>query len=125
MFESHLWPRQPLSLREIVEVASIILTLSQSTDNQHVLMLLSGNISTVLSAMKRGARKTLDPSSSAEDQDLCGNFASVFTEHGKLWERLENAEKARGSFDKAEKWRYEDENATLAKNAEIQSLDCA
>ncbi|CAO3565079.1 unnamed protein product [Mortierella alpina] len=104
MFESHSWPRQPLSLREIVEVAGIILTLSQSTNNQHVLMLLSGNISTVLSAMKRGVRKMLDPSSSAEDQDLCGNFASVFTEHGKLWERLENAEKARGSFDKAKKW---------------------
>ncbi|KAF9922583.1 hypothetical protein BGZ67_010380, partial [Mortierella alpina] len=54
--------------------------------------------------MKRGVRKTLNPSLSAEDQELCENVASIFTEHGKLWERLDNAEKAKGSFEKAEKW---------------------
>ncbi|CAO3572267.1 unnamed protein product [Mortierella alpina] len=54
--------------------------------------------------MKRGARKTLDPASSAEDLELCEKVASIFTEHGKLWQRLDNADKARSSFEKAEKW---------------------
>ncbi|KAF9923624.1 hypothetical protein BGZ67_009725, partial [Mortierella alpina] len=54
--------------------------------------------------MKRGARKTLNPSSSDEDRQLCENIASIFTEHGNLWKRLENVEKAKSSFEKAEKW---------------------
>ena len=105
MFDSHLWPRTALSLREVIEIAGLFLTFSQSTSNLNALLLLCGNVGTVLSAMKHGVRKTLDPSSSAEDQELCGNVASILTKHGKLWERLENAEKARSSFKKAEKWR--------------------
>ncbi|KAF9928092.1 hypothetical protein BGZ67_007171, partial [Mortierella alpina] len=54
--------------------------------------------------MKRGARKSLDPSSSAEDQELCENVAFIFTEHGKLWKRLDSIEKAKNSFEKAQKW---------------------
>ncbi|KAF9922548.1 hypothetical protein BGZ67_010481, partial [Mortierella alpina] len=54
--------------------------------------------------MEHGVRKTLDPSLSAEDQELCENVASIFTEHGKLWERLQNVTKAKISFKKAEKW---------------------
>ncbi|KAF9980063.1 hypothetical protein BGZ75_008928, partial [Mortierella antarctica] len=104
MFDSHSWPRNPLSLREIVEVADLFLVFAQSISNPNALVLLTGNVGTVLSAMKSGVRKTLDPSSSPEDHELCGKIALIFTEHGKLWERLENAEKARSSFNKAEKW---------------------
>ncbi|KAF9283870.1 hypothetical protein BGZ68_005057 [Mortierella alpina] len=104
MFDSHFWPRNALSLREIAELASLFLKFAQSTDNINALLLLCGNVGTVLSAMKHGVRKTLHPSASAEDQELCENIASIFTEHGKLWERLENIEKARSSFKKAEKW---------------------
>ena len=105
MFDSHFWPRNALSLREIAELASLFLKFAQSTDNINALLLLCGNVGTVLSAMKHGVGKTLHPSASAEDQELCENIASIFTEHGKLWERLENIEKARSSFKKAEKWR--------------------
>ncbi len=105
MFDSHLWSRSPIALREIAEVAGLFLSFAQSTSNLHALHLLCGNVSAILSAMKRGVRKTLDPSLSAEDQALCENVALIFTEHGKLWERLDNPEKARGSFEKAEKWR--------------------
>ncbi len=106
MFDAHLWSRNGLPLREIVEVAGLFLKFAQSTTNPNALHLLCGNVSTVLYAMKRGARKTLDPTSSVEDQELCENVASIFTEHGKLWERLENVEKARSSYEKAGKWRY-------------------
>ncbi|KAF9951135.1 hypothetical protein BGZ70_001119, partial [Mortierella alpina] len=54
--------------------------------------------------MKHDARKKLNPSLSAEDQELCESIASIFAEHGKLCERLDSAEKARVSFKKAEKW---------------------
>ncbi|KAF9921661.1 hypothetical protein BGZ67_000336, partial [Mortierella alpina] len=104
MFDSHSWPRHPLSLREIIEVADLFLTFAQSTSNPNALVLLTGNIGTVLSSMKRGVRKTVDPSLSPEHHELCRKVALIFTEHGKLWERLENAEKARNSFAKAEKW---------------------
>ena len=106
MLDSHLWSRNGLPLREIVEVAGLFLKFAQSTNNLNALTMLCGNITTVLFAMKRGARKTLSPSSSTEDQELCEMVASIFNEHGKLWERLENVEKARSSFEKAEKWRY-------------------
>ncbi|KAF9922122.1 hypothetical protein BGZ67_010717, partial [Mortierella alpina] len=102
MFDSHVWLRNGLPLREIIDVAGIFLKFAQSTSNSHVLHLFCGNISAVLYAMKRGARKTLNPSSSNEDRELCENIASVFTEHGNLWKRLENAEKAKSSFEKAE-----------------------
>ena len=105
MFDTHLWSRNPLSLREIVEVADLFLKFAQSISNHDAMFLLSGNVTTVLSAMKHGARKTLNPSLSAEDQKLCEQVASVFTEHGKLWERLQNVDKATSSFKKAEKWR--------------------
>ena len=112
MFDSHLWSRNGLLLQEIIEVASLFLKFAQSTNNLNALSLLSGNISAVLYAMKRGTRRTLNPSSSAEDKELCENIAYIFTEHGKLWERLENAEKAKSSFEKAEKWRYVTEYAS-------------
>ena len=105
MFDTQLWPRNPLALREIVEIADLFLKFAQNISNQNVLLLLSANVTTVLSAVEHGARKTLSSSLSAEDQDLRENVASVFTEHGKLWERLQNAAKARSSFKKAEKWR--------------------
>ncbi|KAF9274432.1 hypothetical protein BGZ68_000688 [Mortierella alpina] len=54
--------------------------------------------------MEHGVRKTLNPSLSVEDRELCENVATVFIEHGKLWERLQNVAKARISFQKAEKW---------------------
>ncbi|KAF9922711.1 hypothetical protein BGZ67_010300, partial [Mortierella alpina] len=106
MFDSHVWSRNglPLPLREIIEVAGIFLKFAQSTSNSNALHLLCGNISAVLYAMKRGARKALNPSSSHEDRELCENIASIFTEHGNLWKRLENVEKAKSSFEKAEKW---------------------
>ncbi|KAF9929690.1 hypothetical protein BGZ67_006175, partial [Mortierella alpina] len=104
MFGSHVWPRNTLSLREIIEVAGLFLTFAQSINNLNALALLCGNVSTVLGAMKRGARKSLNPSLSPEHLKLCENVASIFTEHGKLWERLENGEKAKISFEKAEKW---------------------
>ncbi|KAF9944822.1 hypothetical protein BGZ72_001936, partial [Mortierella alpina] len=104
MFDTHLWPRSALSLREIIEVAGIFLKFTQSTNNPNALTLLCGNISTALSAMKRGARKALDPSSFADDRELCESIASIYTEQGKLWERLESDEKAKHSFEKAEKW---------------------
>ncbi|KAF9924326.1 hypothetical protein BGZ67_009342, partial [Mortierella alpina] len=104
MFDSHVWSRNGLPLREIIEVAGLFLKFAQSTNNSNALHLLCGNVGTVLSTMKHGARKALDPSLSAEDQELCENVASIFTEHGKLWERLENVDKARSSFKKAEKW---------------------
>ena len=105
MLDIHLWSRNPLSLREIVEVADLFLKFAQSISNQNALLLLSGNVTTVLSAMQHGARKTLSPSLSVEDQKLCEEVASVFTEHGKLWERLQNADKAKSSFKTAGKWR--------------------
>jgi len=105
MFDSHLWSRNGLPLREIVEVAGLFLNFAENTSNSNALLLLCGNVSTVLSAMKHGARKTLNPSLSAEDQQLCESVASIFNEHGKLWERLESGEKARTSFKNAEKWR--------------------
>ncbi|KAF9571965.1 hypothetical protein EC968_010502 [Mortierella alpina] len=104
MLNTHLWSRQGLPLREIIEVANLFLKFAQSTDNFHALQLLSDNVSSLLYAMKRGVRKTLNPSSSAEDQKLCENVAAIFTEHGRLWERLDNVEKARDSFEKAGKW---------------------
>ncbi|KAF9272300.1 hypothetical protein BGZ68_002536, partial [Mortierella alpina] len=55
--------------------------------------------------MKRGVRKTLHQSSSAEDRTLCENVASIFTAHGKLWEQLDDTDKAHASYDKAAKWR--------------------
>ncbi|KAF9571948.1 hypothetical protein EC968_010485 [Mortierella alpina] len=73
--------------------------------------------------MKRGVRKTLNPSLSAEDQELCEKVALIFTEHGRLWERLENAEKARTSFEKAEKWRYSiDETFDETERIWLQSM---
>ena len=105
MFDTHLWSRHGLPLREIIEVADLFLKFAQSTSNANALLLLCGNVGTVLSAMKSGERKALDPSSSAEDRELCESVASIFTEHGKLCQQLENAEKARSSFKKAEKWR--------------------
>ncbi|KAF9925343.1 hypothetical protein BGZ67_008722, partial [Mortierella alpina] len=104
MIDLHFWSRNGVPLQEIIVAADIFLTFAQSISNPHALLLLSGNVSTILSAMKRGVRKTLNPSLSAEDQELCENVASIFTAHGKLWERLDNVEKARGSFEKAEKW---------------------
>lgn len=104
MFDSCWRPRNTLSLREIIDVAGLFLKFAESTSNSNALLLLCGNVGTVLSAMKNGVRKTLNPSVSAEDQELCENIAFIFTEHGKLWKRLENIEKARSSFEKAEKW---------------------
>ena len=105
MLDSHLWLRHGLPLREIIELAGLFLKFAQSTKNPNALLLLCGNVGTVLSAMKSGERKALDPSSSADDRELCESVASIFTEHGKLCEHLENAEKARSSFKKAAKWR--------------------
>ncbi|KAF9289851.1 hypothetical protein BGZ68_008450, partial [Mortierella alpina] len=104
MIDTYLWSRNGLPLQEIIDVASLFLTFAQNTTNPNALHLLCGNISTVLHSMKHGARKSLDPSSSAEDQELCEKVASIFIEHGKLWERLESADKAKSSFKKAEKW---------------------
>ncbi|KAF9952027.1 hypothetical protein BGZ70_000768, partial [Mortierella alpina] len=104
MLDTHFWSRNGLPLREIIEVANLFLNFAQSTSNPSALQLLCGNVSTILYAMKRGARKTLNPVSSAEDQELCEKVASIFTDHGKLWQRLDNADKARSSFEKAEKW---------------------
>ncbi|KAF9934936.1 hypothetical protein BGZ67_003624, partial [Mortierella alpina] len=100
-----MWPRTTLSLREIVEIAGLFLKFAHSISNPNALVLLCGNVATILGAMKRGARKSLDPSSCTDDQELSENVASIFTEHGKLWKRLENGEKAKISFEKAEKWR--------------------
>ena len=105
MFDSHVWSRNGLPLPEIVEVAGLFLKFVQSTNNNNALLLLCGNVGTVLSAMKHDARKKLNPSLSAEDQELCERIASIFKEHGRLCERLDSAEKARVSFKKAEKWR--------------------
>ena len=105
MLDTHLWSRNGLPLREVIEVAGLFLKFAESTSNLNALQLLCGNVSTTLYAMKRGARKTLNPASSAEDQELCENVAFIFAEHGKLWQRLDNADKARSSFEKAEKWR--------------------
>ena len=105
MFDSHLWSRHGLPLREIIEVAGLFLKFAQSTSNVNALHLLCGNVSTILAAMKRSERKALNPSLSAEDQELCEKVASILTEHGKLWERLENVDKAKSSFEKAELWR--------------------
>ncbi|KAF9958267.1 hypothetical protein BGZ70_009253, partial [Mortierella alpina] len=104
MFDSHGWSRNGLPLPEIVEVAGLFLNFAQTTSNTNALLLLCGNVGSVLSAMKHGARKTLNPSLSAADQELCESVAAIFTEHGKLCERLESAEKAKISFKKAEKW---------------------
>ncbi|KAF9923941.1 hypothetical protein BGZ67_009576, partial [Mortierella alpina] len=104
MFGSHLWPRNTLTLREIIEVAGLFLNFAQTITNPNALVLLCGNVSTLLGAMKRGARKSLDPSSSPEHRKVCDNVASIFTEHGKLWERLDNIEKAKISFEKAQTW---------------------
>ena len=104
MFDS-LLSRNALLPREVIEVSSLFLAVAQNTNNPHALSLACANVGTVLSAMKHGVRKTLDPTSSAEDRELCENVASIFTEHGKLWERLANDEKARSSFAKAAKWR--------------------
>ncbi|KAF9945034.1 hypothetical protein BGZ70_004117, partial [Mortierella alpina] len=104
MFDSHVWSPNPPSLRDIVEVADLFLKFATTTDNLNALHFVCGTVSTILSAMKRGVRKTLNPISSAEDQVLCQNVASVFTEHGKLWDRLNNVDKAKTSYEKAEKW---------------------
>ncbi|CAO3565071.1 unnamed protein product [Mortierella alpina] len=104
MFDSHVWSPNPPSLRDIVEVADLFLKFAKTTDNRNALHFVCGTVSTILSAMKRGVRKTLNPTSSAEDQVLCEYVASVFTEHGKLWNHLNNVDKAKASYEKAQKW---------------------
>ncbi|KAF9276909.1 hypothetical protein BGZ68_009664, partial [Mortierella alpina] len=103
MLDTHFWSRNNLPPQEIIEVASLFLTFAQSINNLHALHLLCGNVSTVLYSMKHGPKKCQEPSSS-ENQELCEKVASLFIEHGKLWGRLENAEKAKGCRKKAEKW---------------------
>lgn len=103
MLDTHFWSRNNLPPQEIIEVASLFLTFAQSINNLHALHLLCGNVSTVLYSMKHGPKKCQDPS--PENQELCEKVASLFIEHGKLWGRLDNAEKAKSSVKKAEKWR--------------------
>ncbi|KAF9947521.1 hypothetical protein BGZ70_002637, partial [Mortierella alpina] len=104
MFDSYVWSPNPPSLRDIIEVADLFLKFAKTTDNPNVQHYVCGAVSTILSAMKHGVRKTLNSTSSAEDQVLCQNVASVFTEHGKLWDRLNNVDKANASYKKAQKW---------------------
>ncbi|CAO3565078.1 unnamed protein product [Mortierella alpina] len=104
MFDSYVWSPHPPSLRDIVEVADLFLKFAKTTDNPNAQHYVCGTVSTILSAMKHGVRKTLDPTSSTENRVLCQNVASVFTEHGQLWDRLNNVDKAKASYKKAQKW---------------------
>ncbi|KAF9948303.1 hypothetical protein BGZ72_009772 [Mortierella alpina] len=104
MFGSLLWSRNELSPEEVIESASFFINIAQTTDKPKIRALASDNVCSVLFGMKRGLRKTLVSSSSVEDQKLCNDMVSIFTEHGKLLGQSGDPERARLCFAKAKKW---------------------
>ena len=104
MFGSLLWSRNELSPEEVIESASFFINIAQTTDKPKIRALASDNVCSVLFGMKRGLRKTLVSSSSVEDQKLCSDMVSIFTEHGKLLGQSGDPERARLCFAKAKKW---------------------
>ncbi|UAW63833.1 hypothetical protein KMZ15_07155 [Mycoavidus sp. HKI] len=104
--------RSVLSLQETLDLASSYLETARKAKDPKIALVLCDDAEASLSEMKKAVRKAHAPETLA-DQTLRDKIATVYLEHGKVLEQLEQTDRAQASYKKAKKWGPEESSSTV------------